>query len=216
MVSFKMVWDLMYKLKEVEQLQSLVKESELQFLKSQINPHFLFNNLNNLYAYAMENSAKTPSIILELSSVLRYMLYDCKENKVALSKEIQHLENFVKLNELQIENRGIISFNNTISNTNFTIAPLILMVFIENAFKHAMASQTDKIQIKIDLKMKENKLYFSCENSFLEMKNNDSLHKGIGLQNVKKRLELLYPEKYDLQIDTKNGIYVVHLNLDLD
>jgi two-component system LytT family sensor kinase len=110
LAGFKFAWDASKKQLEVDELRSSVKESELQFLKSQINPHFLFNNLNNLYSYAIEESPKTPSIILELSSVLRYMLYDCKEKYVVLPKEINHLKNFTQLNELQIEERGTVSF----------------------------------------------------------------------------------------------------------
>lgn len=131
----------------------MVKDSELQFLKSQINPHFLFNNLNNLYSHAIENSPKTPSIIIELSSVLRYMLYDCKENYVSLEKEISHLKNFTELYKLQIEHRGNIQFKtDTFENSKFKIAPLILMVFIENAFKHSTSNQSDNIHITINVK----------------------------------------------------------------
>ena len=110
LVGFKFAWDASKKQLEVEELRTSVKESELLFLKSQINPHFLFNNLNNLYSYAIEESSKTPSIILELSAVLRSMLYDCKEKYVALPKEMEHLKNFTQLNEMQIEERGSVSF----------------------------------------------------------------------------------------------------------
>src|SRR5690606_17228592 len=124
LVGFKFAWDASIKQREVEELRSNVKESELQFLKSQINPHFLFNNLNNLYSYAIEKSPKTTSIILELSSVLRYMLYDCKENFVALPKEIEHLKNFTQLNELQIEERGKVAFRTENIKSEYRIAPL--------------------------------------------------------------------------------------------
>ena len=135
MVGFKLALDSWQKQQKLDELQTVIRDSELRFLKSQINPHFLFNNLNNLYSYAIENSSKTPSIILELSSVLRYMLYDCKEDFVPLHKEIEHLQNFTALNELQIEERGKIRFNKNITSNKFVIAPLILSVFIENAFK---------------------------------------------------------------------------------
>lgn len=110
----------------------MVAESRMQFLKSQINPHFLFNNLNNLYAYALENSPKTPKIILELSALLRYMLYDCQADYVPLAKEIKCLNDFINLQELQIENRGTIEFNISGKAENQLVAPLILIVFIEN------------------------------------------------------------------------------------
>lgn len=216
MVSFKLAWDANKKQREVERLQSSVQESELRFLKSQINPHFLFNNLNNLYSYAIENSPKTPSIILELSTVLRYMLYDCKEDYVPLYKEIEHLKHFTALNELQIENRGTVTFSTNRITNNFEIAPLILMVFIENAFKHSTASQSNNIIIDISIDITdEGTLHFKCKNSFLPNANNQSLTKGIGLKNVKKRLSLLYPNKHNLQITDVDNIYDINLTLEL-
>ncbi len=216
MVSFKMAWDAIQKQQELESLQLAVNESELRFLKSQINPHFLFNNLNNLYSYAIENSPKTPSIILELSSVIRYMLYDCKENFVPLSKEIKHLEDFTALNELQIEDRGVVNFSSEIASDNFVIAPLILTMFVENAFKHSTASQGDNITIDIAIKVdKDGSLYFNCENSFLATSNNEKLSKGIGLENVRKRLELLYPDQYELNINDEDSLYKIQLFIKL-
>ena len=216
LVSFKLGWDAHKKQGLVDKLESTVKESELRFLKSQINPHFLFNNLNNLYAYAIEQSPKTPSIILELSSVLRYMLYDCKEDFVLLQSEIEHLKHFTALNELQIENRGEVRFNTSKIPANYVIAPLILLMFIENAFKHSTASQSTDIRINVDVQVNsEGVLDFVCENSFLSSSNNQNLSQGIGLANVKKRLEILYPDKYSLKIDDSNQTYKVNLQLQL-
>lgn len=213
---FKFAWDAHKKQHEVNQLQESIKDSELQFLKSQINPHFLFNNLNNLYAYSIENSPKTPSIILELSAVLRYMLYDCKEDFVSLSDEVKHLKNFTALNELQIEDRGVIEFNANEVTGTYKIAPLILMVFVENAFKHSTASQSDEIYISIKARVDDKgKLFFECENSFLPKSNTARLSKGIGLENVKKRLALLYPESHSLVINQSNNRYLVQLTMQL-
>ncbi|NNE55766.1 MAG: histidine kinase, partial [Flavobacteriales bacterium] len=164
---FKFAWDALEKQREMQRLKDSVKESELQFLKSQINPHFLFNNLNNLYAHAIERSAKTPEIILELSAVLRYMLYDCREDFVLLSKEIEQMRNYINLNELQIEGRGKVVFDAEEIDAQLEIAPLILMVFVENAFKHSASSQRQGIDIKISLKaMEKGRLNFRCSNSF--------------------------------------------------
>ncbi len=216
LVGFKFAWDATVKQREVEQLQTSVKESELQFLKSQINPHFLFNNLNNLYSYAIERSPKTPEIILELSSVLRYMLYDCKEDFVALTKEIEHLKNFTLLNELQIEERGEVSFTTENIDSDYRIAPLILTVFIENAFKHSTASQSKDIFIEIAIQVIDGGiLEFQCKNSFLSLGNTENLFKGIGLQNVKKRLQLLYPDAHQLIIEEVEGQYSVFLRMQL-
>lgn len=216
LAGFKFAWDASLKQKEVEELRTSVKESELQFLKSQINPHFLFNNLNNLYSYAIEQSPKTPSIILELSSVLRYMLYDCKEDFVALGKEIEHLKNFTQLNELQIEDRGKVTFEAENIPSEYLIAPLILNVFIENAFKHSTASQSEDISIDIRIKIDSNgQLNFECTNSFRPVTNTDKLNNGIGLKNVKKRLQLLYPDAHTLLISDDNQRYSVHLKMNL-
>lgn len=213
---FKFAWDALGKQQEVDELKTAVKESELQFLKTQINPHFLFNNLNNLYAYAIENSPKTPDIILELSGVLRYMLYECKAKYVPLEKEIKQLENFINLNEMQIEERGEVRFSKQGIHSSYQIAPLILIVFIENAFKHSTASQTDEIKIDVQVKLSEQGvLQFTCQNSFQGQSNTDSLSQGIGLENVKKRLELLYPNAHELWIENANNVYKVHLSMNL-
>jgi LytS/YehU family sensor histidine kinase len=214
---FKFAWDALTKQSEVENLQLVIQESELQFLKSQINPHFLFNNLNNLYSYAIEQSPKTPQIILELSSVLRYMLYDCRSEYVALDKEVAHLEHFTQLSELQIEDRGVINFTTRNIQSNYRIAPLILIVFIENAFKHSQASQANNIRINISIELStRGELKFRCQNSFRPIKNNQNLAKGIGLENVCKRLDLLYPNTHQLDIQTNDMTYDVQLTLQLE
>ncbi len=213
---FKFGWDAFLKQHELDTLKSEVHESELMYLKSQINPHFLFNNLNNLYAYALENSPKTPEIILELSSVLRYILYECKENYVPLTNEINHLNEFIKLSKLQLEERGEVLFSADVKSSSYMIAPLILPVFVENAFKHCTSSLSNNASINIDLNVLEDgKLDFICTNSYSEQSNTQNLSKGIGLENVKRRLELLYPHNYQLNINTKNDNYEVILQLQL-
>jgi two-component system LytT family sensor kinase len=214
---FKFGWDALGKQKEVDDLKIAVKESELQFLKSQINPHFLFNNLNNLYSYAIEQSPKTPEIILELSGLLRYMLYECKEDYVPFTKEVEQLENFINLSEMQIEERGRVNFSTQDIQSNYQIAPLILIVFIENAFKHSTASQSDDISINIHLNISDaGTLQFICQNSFLPQSNTDSLLHGIGLENVKKRLDLIYPNTHQLSLQNNNNIFEVRLKIDLN
>jgi two-component system LytT family sensor kinase len=214
---FKFAWDALGKQREVEDLKLAVQESELQFLKSQINPHFLFNNLNNLYAYAIENSPKTPEIILELSGVLRYMLYECREKYVPLTKEITQLDNFIKLNELQIEERGKVHFKSNNIREGVHIAPLILTVFIENAFKHSTASQSKDIMIEVEVSLDDKDvLTFNCKNSYKPQTNTDNLSNGIGLQNVQKRLELIYPDAHKLDIIKQETIYEVNLVIELN
>lgn len=216
LVGFKFAWDALIKQREVHELKNLAEQSELQYLKSQINPHFLFNNINNLYAYALEQSPKTPDLILELSSVLRYMLYDCKAKFVPLRQEIEHLKNYINLSKLQIEGRGEV--NTTIGHIpeNFNIAPLVLSVFVENAFKHSASSQTENISIDIDIDVSaKGILNFICSNSFHSESNVKSLDKGIGLKNVKKRLELIYLNSHQLEINNEDLRYEVQLTIDL-
>ena len=216
LVGFKFAWDALTKQREVQELKNSVKESELQYLKSQINPHFLFNNINNLYAYAVEKSPRTPEIILELSDVLRYMLYECKAAYVPLKKELTHLENYIKLSTLQIEGRGTVDTRIQATSQSYRIAPLILSVFVENAFKHSGASQSGDIEIMVEAQVTEDHtLQFLCKNTYLQESNTQQLEKGIGLENVKKRLQLLYPEAHQLHIAKTESWYEVSLTLHL-
>ena len=215
LVGFKLGWDSLSFKNEMEKLKDLATQNELQFLQSQINPHFLFNNLNNLYSYALEKSDKTPEIILQLSGLLRYMLYECKDDYISLRKDVDQLSNFIQLNELQIEDRGIVTFNHSNNLDNFKIAPLLLIVFVENAFKHSVSSLSDEIIINVDIKIDDNKLQFTCKNSYSNNTNINNLANGIGLTNVKKRLDLIYKDRYDLTTTMKDGMYVVLLNIDL-
>jgi len=216
LVGFKFAWDAQYKQTQLEQLNTIVAESRLQFLKSQINPHFLFNNLNNLYSYALENSAKTPTIILELSSLLRYMLYDCKTHVVPLEKELKYLQDFIRLQELQLEGRGSIQFKVEGNTKGAYIAPLILVVFIENSFKHSTASQVKNIEIEVNLEVSNGLLCMHCSNTFSQESNTEELARGIGLENVQARLRLLYPDAHRLHISQKNNKYLVDLEIKLE
>ncbi|TKG93832.1 histidine kinase [Puteibacter caeruleilacunae] len=215
LVASKFVWDATVNQFKVEHMDRMMAESKLNYLKQQINPHFLFNNLNNLYSYAIENSPKTPQIILELSSLLRYMLYDCKENSVSLRKELEHLNSFIKLNELQLEGKGGVTYETDIES-DFYIAPMILIVFVENAFKYSLASQTEEIYIDISVEMRDGRLKFYCENSFDDEVNLKDIAGGIGLQNVQSRLDLQYPDAYELKTHESENRYIVELLINLD
>lgn len=216
LAGFKFAWDAIGSQQEVEKLRSSIQESELQFLKSQINPHFLFNNLNNLYSYALDGSSKTPEIILEMSGVLRYMLYECKEKYVPLKKEIEQLNNFIKLYKLQIEERGLVNFKEGHIDPSYRIAPLILVVFIENAFKHSQSGQSKNIKIDIEVSIEDDLLMFVCKNNFESVESMDTVAKGIGLKNVKKRLELLYPNMHKLEINEQERQFSVFLTMQLE
>lgn len=211
LVGFKFAWDSVAKQNKINQLDKVINESQLQFLNSQISPHFLFNNLNNLYSYALEKSSKTEELILELSSILRYMLYECKEPLISLGKEAIYLKHYVHLHKIQLEERANLVFNNKLNDAVGGIAPLLLIVFVENAFKHSMSSQVDKINIDIQLEMHGKMLKFSCTNTFNKNSNTKNLNGGIGLENTRKRLDLLYPDNYQLQINESENKYHVEL-----
>lgn len=211
----KFAWDAHKKMLEVNELKKAMIDSELQLLRSQVSPHFLFNNLNNLYAHAVDQSPQTPKIVLELSSMLRYMLYDCKETHVLLEKEIDHLNSYIQLNELHVGNRGRVHFDAEDYNRSLLISPMILIVFVENAFKHSLSSLAENIDIDVEIKTNGDTLYFKCENNFEINTNTADLGEGIGLDNVQSRLELLYPGKHELKMVKDAPRFVVELELNL-
>lgn len=217
LLGMKIAWDAIQRQREIDELRLAVKESELSFLNSQINPHFLFNNLNNLYSYSVEKSPKTPEIILGLSGVLRYMLYECKEETVLLTKEIDHLLHFIQLYELQIEGRGTVDFYSDNIVDGYRISPLILNVFVENAFKHSQSGQSDQIKIIVSVSVdKDGKLTFTCQNNHEPAESEQYEKKGIGLDNVIKRLNLLYPNQHELRIDDTDDDFFVSLKIQLN
>jgi two-component system LytT family sensor kinase len=186
--------------------------AELAFLKSQINPHFLFNSLNSIYSLAYQRSETTPEAILKLSEIMRYMLYECNDNKVDLGKELQYLQNYIDLQKIRFANKAFVDFevNGLISGQQ--IVPLLLISFIENAFKHGVANDPETpIRIHMDVSAKH--LDFKMENK--KHQYNKDATGGIGLNNVKRRLDLLYPGKYKLKIDDGDDVYTSELYLDL-
>ena len=187
--------------------------SELQLLKAQVHPHFLFNTLNNIYSFSLENSGKTPGMILKLSSLLNYMLYECKSEEVLLEKEIEVMKNYIDLEKERYGDSLDISINIEGEIMDKFIAPLLMLPFLENAFKHGTSEQLDKIWLSIDMTVHKHTLRCKIANS-----KNETVpfrDKGIGIQNVKKRLQLLYPGKHELKIADEGIFFVVALQLDL-
>ena len=186
--------------------------AELSFLKSQINPHFLFNSLNSIYSLAYQRSEMTPDAILKLSEIMRYMLYECNDNEVSLEKELQYLQNYIDLQKIRFGAKAFIDFKINGKVDGQQIVPLLLIAFIENAFKHGVAN--DKASpIRMLIEIDGNKLYFYIQNKKHD-NNRDSLG-GIGLINVKRRLDLLYLNRYKLDIVENNGSYTCELSLEL-
>ncbi|WP_258455180.1 sensor histidine kinase [Aequorivita sp. CIP111184] len=190
-------------------------ESELKFLKMQINPHFLFNSLNNIYALSISNSEKTPESIHSLSEMLRYVIYDCERPKVPIEKEIHYIENFIELFKLRSSKSFNITFINQLENTSVEVAPMLFIIFIENAFKHSGIEKGGEAFVDIKLQSSNNTITFSVENSLPTVKIIKDKSSGIGLQNAKKRLEISYPNQHDLNIEN-GSTFKVDLKLYAD
>lgn len=188
--------------------------SELRFLKEQINPHFLFNTLNSLYYLATIQSPHTPEVIVKLSRMMRYMLYDSNRAKVTLQQEIDYMQNFIELEKMRIGRAVPITFDTHGPLSSIFIVPLILNTFVENSFKHGLNNPDSDGFIRIRIHADPARLTFTAENS--KSGNPDRKEKsGIGLQNVRRRLELSYPGKHTLHITEDEHTYKVHLTLDL-
>ena len=190
------------------------KEAELQLLKAQLNPHFLFNTLNNLYGLSVLKSDKLPNLMLKLSDLLRYSLYETKEMLVPLENEIKYLENYISLEKIRLEDKTEIKFTKTGNFIDKKIAPMLLIVYVENAFKH-LDLTTENSKVIIEIKLKDNQFLFNCENSFDVNNNLEKGKSGIGLLNAKKRLDLIYPNNHQLKIKKDTENYLVNLTLDL-
>lgn len=187
--------------------------SELAFLKSQVNPHFLFNILNNICSLARKKSDDTENAIIKLSQIMRYMLYDSKDEKVSLEKEVDYLRNYIELQRMRISENVQISFVIEGKLEGHVIEPLLLIPFVENAFKHGV-SYLEQSMIRIYLGIKEHNLDFQVKNNIVRKgTKHSSDDTGIGLKNVYRRLDLLYPEKHEISITDNDTVYHVDLKL---
>ena len=189
-----------------------LKEEELKFLKMQIHPHFLFNTLNTMYGFALKKADETPEMILKLSNLLDYILYQIDKPKVLLTKEIDHIKDYIDLEKMRFSDTLNVTLRaNNIDNT-FEVAPMLLIPFVENSFKHGNLIN-DCLTINIEIHTNKNSLHFKISNTFISQ-NKDN--KGIGLENINKRLEMLYPNKYILIINQSNNIFEVNLKIEKD
>ena len=193
-------------------LETQKKDMELQFLKSQLNPHFLFNSLNNIYSLAYQKSEKTPDAILKLSEIMRYMIYESNDSWVDLDKEIDYVKSFVELQKLRFKDGATVKITVEGEIDGQQIVPLLLISFVENAFKHGVANDP-KDPIKINVVVDQKTLRFSVSNK-KNTANKDSMG-GVGLNNVERRLQLLYPDQYQLTIENSATHYTTHLILNL-
>lgn len=186
--------------------------TELRFLKEQINPHFLFNTLNNLYYLAHSQSPKTPDIIAKLSQMMRYMIYESNQEKVPVEKEIEYIKNYIELEKMRLEDDFVVQFDISGDYQRVRIAPFIFITFLENAFKHGVTSGENG-KISLNLRFEGNQCFYEVKNAIT--KSIDTEQKGIGLLNVQRRLNLIYPEKHTLSVEEKESIFTARLTIEL-
>jgi two-component system LytT family sensor kinase len=215
--SFEMIINWEIQRREKAQIEREKMAAELSFLKSQMNPHFLFNSLNNIYSLAERRSDKTGEAVLMLSSLLRYMLYGSNNGKTQLSKEIECIENYIAIQKLRIPAREDITIGLTINtgDLNSRIEPLILLPFVENAFKHGI-SNNQRSEVLIDIDINKHELDLIVRNTKKQksdLNNSVVTESGIGLRNIKRRLELLYPERHELSIKDDKDYFEVNLRI---
>ncbi|MBL0882259.1 MAG: histidine kinase [Chitinophagaceae bacterium] len=199
---------------ETHQLQLEQVRSELNYLKTQVQPHFLFNTLNNIYSLTLENSKQAGKSILQLSELLRYMLYETSAEKIKLSKEVNYLQQYINLEKIRFGEKLELSFNTPEKTEHFMIPPLILIPFVENAFKHAVSVPGEKIWITIDIVIKDAMLFFTVENSTYNNLKSANAASGIGLENLKRRLSLLYVD-FEIVHEQRDNYYHSSLQIPL-
>lgn len=205
--------------KELALLEEKRLEAELMLLKSQINPHFLFNVLNSIYSLSLKKSDETPGVVLKLSEILRYMLYESKNDFVSLEKEVAVLRDYIDIEKVRMSDKEAIHLEIDGDLGRYVIAPNMLISFVENAVKHGLDSQAVDAFVIIKIKVDETNdtLYFQCLNNYKVRPRNGHTNKsgGIGLDNVQKRLQLIYAQRHDLNIRNEENLYDVNLQLKL-
>jgi len=194
---------------KILEAQLQFKDQELQYLKKQIHPHFLFNTLNTIYGFALKKSEDTPDVILKLSNLLDYILYQVNKPKVSLTEEIRHLKEYIALEKIRFQDSLKVKFTHNEFDDAIKIAPMLLIPFVENAFKHGSLIN-GFLTIEINLVVKADKLDFSIKNSLLK-DNTNTQKKGIGLKNIKKRLDLHFNNNYNLEIKESQNRFTVNL-----
>ncbi|MBN8860408.1 MAG: histidine kinase [Sphingobacteriales bacterium] len=191
-------------------------QAELDFLKAQLHPHFLFNSLNNIYSLSLDKSEKTPGVVLGISNILRYSLYECTAQQVALKRDIEILYDYIKLEKIRYEERLELNVFICENTGALQIAPLLMLPLVENAFKHGTAATIDNPWINIQLHIQDNNLTLNISNSKPEMNTISNSTAGkIGIENVQKRLSLLYPGKHSLNFFDEQDCFITVLNITL-
>jgi two-component system, LytTR family, sensor kinase len=196
---------------KILETQLKIKEQELRYLKMQIHPHFLFNTLNTIYGLALKQSEQAPEIILKLSNLLDYILYQINKPRVSLVEELRHIQEYIELEKIRFQDSLIVKQQIDDINEGIEIAPMLLIPFVENAFKHG-GMQDGQIEIEMSVTVKDNQLDFSLDNTVSPVEEKNGKH-GIGLENIRKRLELHYESNYELVIQKKADKFHVNLSI---
>jgi hypothetical protein len=194
--------------------KELMLKTEISFLKAQINPHFLFNTLNSIYALALTKSDNAPDAIVKLSGMMRYSVSEANQDYVLLFKEIAYISNYIDLQKLRLTDSVKIHYEVRGGSDDMQMAPFILIPFIENAFKHGVNSEEDS-DIRIEIDIEENRLKMLVTNNKVPLRQNRETGAGIGVNTTRKRLEMLYPERHVLKIDDNKDSFFVSLQIDL-
>ncbi|WP_420322565.1 sensor histidine kinase [Flagellimonas sp.] len=200
--------------RQKEEKEKLQKDMELNYLKEQVNPHFLFNALNSIYALSRQRSSETPDVVMQLSDLVRYQLESSKKDTVLLKEELEFIENYLLLEEKRLSKRCVIEFSIDGEVAGLKIAPMLLIPFVENAVKHGAQSTNEQSEITVVAAIKGAVFHFQITNSKPNM-NTTLDRKGLGLENVKRRLNLLYPNSHTLEIKDTEKSYYVNLSIDL-
>ena len=214
--AIKLVKHWYFKKEENTLLEKEKLKAELEVLKVQLQPHFLFNTLNNLYSLILQQSKQAPEVVLKLSELLRYILTESAKSKIPLTRELSILKNYINLEQLRFGNRLDTNINIQGDLDNKLIAPLLLLPLIENAFKHGANEIIEQPWMSLDIVVNENRLKFKLINGKATQLEKNLFSSGIGLQNLEKRLSLLYPDKYDLRITNEDESFLVSLHLALE
>ncbi|WP_298512489.1 sensor histidine kinase [uncultured Kordia sp.] len=200
-------------LRETLILKKEQQKMEVSHLQSQVNPHFFFNMLNNLYGLVDKDTKKAQTLILKLSDLMRYSIYDGQKKSVTIAEEVAYLQNYIELHKMRYHKEINVEFHTNIQDENSKIMPLLFIILLENAFKHGVENLYDAAFVKIDLTANANEIVFTIENNFDAVSLSET--KGIGLKNLQRRLELVYPKKHSLSFESKDELYKSQLSIQL-
>lgn len=208
---FTFFYWLFKQIKSIIRLKNEKTKTELMHLKSQVNPHFFFNTLNNLYGLVGKDAKKAQELILKLSDMMRYSVYDGEKDTVLLSEEVTYLQNYIELHKMRYHKAIDIQFNIDITDNDYKVMPLLFIILLENAFKHGVENLRKNAYVHLNLTAYQNAINFEIENNFDATE--ESQEEGIGLQNLKRRLELVYPKNHTLTTSKTDDIYLAKLNI---